>query len=297
MDYTAQRLRLRTPTGREVEIPAWRIERLEAEWTAPHVEADRRWAENRWDEARRKYAEAYAADKRAWVRQRILAQIVWCHRALEQFELAGDVFAQMVRYTPDTPYLDAIPLVWQSRHLPSSELERRAQVWLEVQNSPAVTLMGASWLLSGRDAGVARQRLQSLRSSPDRAIAALAQAQLWRQQVVTATEADLAQWQSTVEAMPPSLRAGPYYVLGKALGHHDRFEDAALAMLRVPILYPRHRMLAAEALIGAGQWLERLGQSGEAVRLYQETAMQYPGTDAAQLARQQMLRLSKPRTD
>jgi hypothetical protein len=202
----------------------------------------------------------------------------------------------MVRRVPDTPYLDAIPLVWQS-YLPSPGLERKARAWLESQDAPAVALMGASWLLSGRDALTARQTLEGLAASRNSSLAALAQAQLWRRQVVTATARDLSQWQTTVESMPEALRAGPYFVLGKALSHHDRFEAAALSVLRVPILYPQHRLLAAEALVGAGQWLERLGQTDEARRLYQEAAQDYANTTAAELARQQIARLSKVSTD
>lgn len=290
--YTAQKLQLRSNGGRTAALPSARIERIDSDWTPEQIQADQQLAAHQFRAALEPYGQAYQKEKRPWVRQRILAQIVWCYRSLGQFDRAGDVFAQLVREVPDTPYLEAIPLVWHS-YQPSPSLERRAEVWVESKTLPAVALMGASWLLSGRSGPTASQTLQRLRTDPDPSIAVLARTQLWRRQVVTATAGDVAAWQATIHRMPEQLRAGPYFVLGKALTQHERIEEAAVALLRPPILYPRHRMLAAEGLVAAGQLLEQLARPDNARRLYQEVASQYGTTMVADLARQQLARLSK----
>ena len=50
----------------------------------------------------------------------------------------------------------------------------------------------------------------------------------------------------------------------------DKPDEAALALLRIPILYPRERSLAAAALLTAGGCLERLQRPAQAATLYRE---------------------------
>jgi TolA-binding protein len=59
-------------------------------------------------------------------------------------------------------------------------------------------------------------------------------------------------------------------------------------MLRVPILFPHHHHLAAEALSEAARLLQSTGQTDGAQRLLQELIRDYPDTAVAQHARQQM---------
>jgi TolA-binding protein len=85
--------------------------------------------------------------------------------------------------------------------------------------------------------------------------------------------------------MSPPLRAGPYFLAGKALARHGRHEQAALALLRVPILYPEQRGLAAECLLLAAGQLKMLDSKAEAAALYRELKQAYPESpyaDAAQ---------------
>ena len=50
----------------------------------------------------------------------------------------------------------------------------------------------------------------------------------------------------------------------------QQWEPAALALMRIPILYPEQRALAAAALLQAARSLESLGRTDEARRLYRE---------------------------
>jgi tetratricopeptide (TPR) repeat protein len=212
------------------------------------------------------------------VRRRITAQIVWCEQACGQPVAAGEEFLILVRSDPETPYFACIPLAWLPAQ-PSPELEQAARGWLGRNELPAATLLGASHLMS-----TARPQaldcLKQLATSSDSRIAQLAIAQSWRAAVVTAGEDEVAGWERAIERMPEGLRAGPYYVLGSALLRQQRWERAALALMRVPILYPVDQSLAARCLLDAGSALERLGRPQQAVGLYRElTAMHAPPRD------------------
>jgi TolA-binding protein len=95
--------------------------------------------------------------------------------------------------------------------------------------------------------------------------------------------------------LPESLRAGPYYVLGLGLAAHDQHRRAAVALMRIPILFPRQEALAAEALLAAGRSLAGLDQIDEAARVYRELIAQHSTSTAAAEARQRLESLEEAR--
>jgi hypothetical protein len=121
-------------------------------------------------------------------------------------------------------------------------------------------------------------------------VAELAAAQLWRTQIVSATPEQVDRWRQSVRKFPPTVRAGPYYVIGRALARQGRHEQAALALMRVPILYSGERTLAAESLWGAAGQLKRLGATAESARLYRELAADYPESPLADAAGAELAR-------
>lgn len=296
LEYTGSRLRLRTSSGREATIPADRVQRIDSAWSKQHVEGNRLRSRGQFGEAIQQYALALRSENRNWVRQRIYSRITWCCRSLGDYDRAAEAFLFMVRDNPDTPYFDAIPLFWRP-YQPSLEFEQRAIQWTETTNFSAVALMGASWLHSGREGSTARQTLKRLQNDHDERVALMARTQLWRNEIVTVTENQLDAWRSTIGQIPSSLRAGPYFVLGRALAHQGRLDEAALALLRVPILYSHFRALAADALLAAGELLERTAQPVQARRLYGELLEKYPETAPAIRAQQHVFRLSSAGTD
>ena len=280
IDYTGRELQLQLPGGPKRTFPADQVVRIETEHGPQHVEADRRFAAGEFDGALALYVEARNREPRPWVRRQITAQIVWCYRALGQPERAGGEFLDVLfPADPDTPYFACIPLAWVPTQ-PSLAVEGTAAEWIRRDQVPAAVLLGASHLVSTTYRNTALERLNRLATDRDPRIALLAYAQTWRAAAVTADERQLDRWRATIERMPEALRAGPYYVLGRAEAHRDRWEAAALAWLRVPILYPEHRLLAARSLLDAGRSLERLGQSDQAVGLYRELVETYPKTPA-----------------
>jgi TolA-binding protein len=81
-------------------------------------------------------------------------------------------------------------------------------------------------------------------------------------------------------------------VIGQAWSAQGRADRAALAYLRVPILYSADRRLAALALLSAGRELEKIGQVPQAVSLYREVARDYAAAPAAAEARSRLEELS-----
>ncbi|MCH8923589.1 MAG: hypothetical protein IIA67_10635 [Planctomycetes bacterium] len=285
VNYTGKELQLRTSLGTIKRIAAARIVKVVTPLLDDHKAADALLARGKYAEALARYDAAGRKDGRQWMRRQIIAQKVWCHRALGQYDRAGEQFIILYHSDPTTALVDCVPLAWGAEPF-SRSLERRAGQWMAESESPIESLLGASHLLANatrRDEVL--ERLGRLATDRDLNIAALAQAQIWRSQVVTATPQQAAIWQRAIERMPEPLRAGPYYVLGRALARNKRFEEAALAYLRIATLYENNLTLSAAALLEAGGALESLSRHAEARDLYQQLAREHPQSQAAADAR------------
>lgn len=292
LDYTGKSLRLQQTSGLVRDYPAEKVIRIESRWTEPHRQADAALQQGDYALAIDRYRRALQAEtgaRHAWVRRKILAQLVWAYRAAGQAEKAGDYFAALAASDPATPYLACIPLAWAaSDTLP----EQKALKWLEDSEPAAVVLLGASHLLATQRRADALAALARLQGDEDPRIAQLATAQRWRAEVFRADANQTDRWEATIEKMDEPIRAGPYFVLAQALARQGRWEQAAAAYLRVPILYRRHRRLAAQSLVFAGRSLEQLGKSGDAARLYQEVIDDFGDTPAAAEAETLLARLA-----
>jgi tetratricopeptide (TPR) repeat protein len=266
--------------GVQRKYPGEQVVEINTNWTKEQTTADAIFARRQYNEALTQYLAAGRAEDRRWVRRKILSQMIRCYRELNQPVPAGDLFLALVKEDPATPYFDTIPLAWLPGE-PLPPLEQKARQWLTRDDQPVAVLLGASHLLSTVDRSAALDQLNRLAVGTDPRTALLAQAQIWRASYVTANPQQISTWLDRMDRFPETLRAGPYLTLGRALVHHQRFEDAATALLRVPILYPHERTLAAESLWSAGNSLEKLGQKAEAQRLYQELTVNYPETRRA----------------
>ncbi|MBN2218388.1 MAG: tetratricopeptide repeat protein [Pirellulales bacterium] len=291
LDFNGQELRLRHADGREQAIPADRVLDVESQYTNKQTEARRAWSEGRPDAAIALYQKALDAEQRRWVRRAIVREMVRCHRALGRTEQAGDLFLLLARDRPGVADWTVMPLAW-SVAAPSASLDRTARAWMAREDLPAAVLLGASHLLS-TDRAAATARLKRLAVDADGPLAQWAAAQLWRTEIVTADPPRTAAWRRAIQQMPEPLQAGPYYVLGRALARQGQLDEAALALLRAPILDPDNRSLAAAALVEAGSALEKLGRSRQAARLYREVLESHASTPQAAEARARWEALAK----
>ena len=289
-DYNGREIIIRTASGRETSLPADRVEEISTEYTEPHIDADALFAQRKFKEAFAKYKAALATEKRFWVQRQILASIAWCQRARGKAVDAAQAFLLIVKHDPDTPFYDAIPLVWRPGELPL-EVQRKATEYLRDETNSVAQLIGASWLLSDtaqRSAAIAK--LESLTESGEKRVAQLADAQLWRTQLVSAGSGEVHRWQSAIDRMPESLHGGPYYLLGQLLAKEKRYDDAALALLRPAILHAQDRSLASESLLAAGEALAAAGDKSQAAICWQELVRDYDDLPAAAAAKNLLAR-------
>lgn len=286
LDYTGEELTIRLPSGQEQRYPTSRIARVETPRLPEHQLALRLIDKHDYQSALAQLDEAYKLEERRWMRREILAQRVQCRTELGQLALAGAEFLVLVRSDPATQHFASIPLSWRPQ-TPAVDLENRARAWLQQRDSPVAVLLGASHLISLGHGGEVLDALRGLTLQADPRIAALAAAQTWRLRAAAATDRELEQWDAQIESMPPEVRGGPYYLLGQAFAQRQDWQRSALLLLRVALLYPYPRALAARSLADAASALERLGQADEAARLREELVRDYPDSlEATELRRQ-----------
>jgi len=291
VDWLGPELILRRSSGREERIPSDRVLNVDATWNEAHVQAEGLRNVGDLAAALVLFNQAIRSEERAWVRRRLLARIVECNAETGQIEQAGETFAALIQSDPQTPDFAVIPLNWGTVRT-TAGLESIAGRWLSAK-SASVKLLGASWLLSSAQRNQAVAALNRLASDPDARVAFLAKGQLWRTEVVTVTDASISKWQDVIRRMPEPLRAGPYFVVADALARREQPQQAALHWMRIPILYPQQRQLAAEALWGAANQLERIEQTPEALALYREIVSRHKDAPCAAQAEQRLLTAGK----
>jgi len=284
LDYNGRELQIELAGGGQQRYPSDRVLKVETQYGRDQTLAEAAFGRSEFDQAVALYRMALESEPRPWVRRQIAAGLVWSYQAVDQMQLAGETFLLLVRSDPQTPHFACIPLAWIASQ-PPGPLEQAARQWLGRQDLPAARLLGASHLLAPQARSAATEHLGQLTSDPDPRIALLAQAQLWRTKAATAAEPEIDLWEAAIGRMPEGLRGGPYYVLGLARAGRQQWEQASTALLRLPILYPHQRQLAARALVDAGRCLEKMGKQGESRRLYQEVIDRYPETASTAEAR------------
>lgn len=287
VDYTGEQLTIKLASGAERTYPGEQVVSIETERSADHVAADEARQRGDFRAATALYDRAVRSEQRRWTRRMLVAQLVGCYRLTQQWERAGDWFLLLLKDDPQTPYFDELPLAWIASQPPAG-LESKAGQWLE-SPLPAARLMAASHLLASAQRGPATAALKKLTLESDPRIALLAEAQLWRT-AAAAGERQLGEWETAIERLPSALRAGPYLVLGKAWLARGDAQQAALTLLRIPILHSNEPALAAEALWSAAQALEKTDGTS-AVTLYRELLRDHPEHPVGQQVRNRLEQL------
>jgi len=292
VDLLGTQLSFRSTTGSVENIPLEQVIEWRTTWPATKDQADTLLAEKKFVEAAAAYTRAREEESRTWARRQIMERIVECHAAAGNIVAAAEEFFALVASDPDTSAWEMAPLSWRTSDDPN--LPARAAQWLRDVRNPVRQLLGASWLLIGGQRAEAMTTLQALASGTNKRIATLAVIQLWRTRVVTSEPAEPAQWLAGLERLPSEVRPLGYFIAGEGLTRHNQPDQAALAYLRIPVLYPRQRALAAEALLAAGSQLEKMGRREQAASLYREVLTDHASQPAAAAARLRWEQLSAP---
>jgi len=266
VEYKGNALTLRSLSGRDTKIPSASIRRIEAEWLPDHQKADQFYEAGNYLQAVESYRAAFREEKRRWVQRRLLAKVVRCQTNTGREAEACKNFARLVSDDPDTVYFAAIPLTWQSKPTPPAVAQLVAP-WLNDSSNPAKQLMSASWLMvTNQDA---KRVLKELARNESVAVATLSLAQFWRTELVSLKEERIEFWKNHIVDMPPDLRAGSYYLLGLSYAKFDRWDDASLALLRLPTQFPDHVSLSVVALMKCGELMRKANRNEEAALCYQ----------------------------
>ncbi len=290
LDYTGRGLKIMLPGGREQIIPTDQIVDVQlGEPSTAQVGAHLAIAAGQFEKALSIYYKLLnsGSETRTWVQREIRAEMVECQRALERYDQAAAGFIRLLKDDPKTPYFRSIPLVWLGGVPFAPKTLKDANMWLS-SNQPSVRLLGASFLLTGPDRARATEELRRLRENPDAMLSNLATAQWLRTRILTAAPEDIELCQKVIKNLPAQLRSGPYYILGQLYVARQQYRQAAIALMHVPILFPKQQRLAAESLLTAGKSMGKSGLLDEAVRMYQEVISNYPKSIAAGEAKQRL---------
>lgn len=269
VDYRGDQLTLRSDSGTEMTIPSEQVVSIDATWRSEQIEGDQKFSNNDFSAAARAYSQAFSEESRRWVKRLLLSRVVRCQNNAGKHAEACKNFASLVADDEHTPYYDAIPLAWKVQQ-PSPTMEKLAQAWLMTNQPPVKQLMAASWLLPTTERASARRILTGLAKHSHPEIASLATAQSWRSRLMVVSDEQLAAWTRRTAKMQVRLRAGPYYVLGKAHQRRGETDQALLALMRLPTMYSANRSLAQAALVDSAMILEDIDQTSEAIRLYRQ---------------------------
>lgn len=289
-DFNGRRITIRVQSGVPLQsYPAEEVLNVSTYYTQQHREGMRALQAGDPGEARDLFDIALIREPRSWVQREIRAWLVRC--ALQQSDrvTAGLMFNEIVRSDAETRHWGVAPLIWAPEQV-GDALRESARDWLTARFEPA-RLLGASVLLLDPVFGdVARTELDRLTRSANRNVVELARSQEWRLRLTgeELSPRELDNWTDRIERLPESLRAGPYYLLGRAFALRGELEQAAAGYLWVPLVYNDDPLLSARAALDAANALSRLGRGDEAQSLYGELVEKYAWSPFAEEARSQL---------
>ncbi|MCA9076387.1 MAG: hypothetical protein KDA93_15265 [Planctomycetaceae bacterium] len=286
VDYTSKIISLHINDELPIRtFPADQVISVEAVQTEAHREGVTLYNTAEIDKAVGSFQQALEDESRKWVQCEILGWLVRCATRQRDRVTAATRYLQLVEIEPSPREAPLIPLVWDTAET-STSLRQNARTWLTSHNDVA-RLLGASVLLLEPAYGdVTCGTLRRIVTTGDETLEPLARAQLWRLRVTQdVTQDEFASWGHEIQRMPSTLRAGPYFVLGRTLVQQSEYDRAAAAFLWLTTVHRENEPLAAQATVYAGTALMRLGRADEARSLWQEVVSDWRWTPAAAEAR------------
>lgn len=218
-----------------------------------------------------------------WLKHHAGVQKCFCEQAAGQNLAALTTFLQLIGRGSSEPFLawEAAPLVW-GRGRANPILDQQFPTWIN-QGRPVEKLLAASYGLQlPQHAAAARKAMHELTGAPDRNIAALANAQLWRLETQV-SDTRLAEIEKQLQSIPVRLQSGPLLVVGRLKKMANQPRAAVADFLRIATLYPQQHHLVLLGLDQAyltlngledpqavlvGRWLkQRFPDSNQAVAI------------------------------
>ena len=291
VDLKGDTLTLKLGSGRETSIPFARVQKVDADWSATHAAANEKYQQHDYAAALTLYRRSFNTEKRAWVKRRLLERVIWCYRNTGKDADACRMFERLIKEDPNTPYLACIPLLWPTKQCPT-DVKAIVASWLRNEQPATKRLVAASWLLVN-NRSQAMSALRELGKDPSKSISSLAVAQLWRAELLTLKESRLSWWQEQLESTPAELRAGSYYLLGKSLAKFGQQDEATLAFLRVPTMFPDAVSLGQMSLAEGGAILQSQNHRQEAINAFQSSLELDANSSLGRAAKSALAELTK----
>jgi len=289
-NFNRRKLQIVLPSGQRRTIDAKKVVGIDTRRTPGHRAARLAAANQQYAKASRGYFRLLenGSEDRDWVQREIRYELVLALAGEGKYGLAAREFSKL--WASDCPpsYFSAIPLVWTGGFVCSPQTETIAEGWLHSQ-SDVERLMGASLLIGSGKTEDATKTVRELAQTATNPVAALALCQSLRPRVPKATEEYIRICRQAIDRLDPTFRDGPYYILGRLYAAKGQHEKAAVAAMRVPILFQNPR-LAAESLLTAGKSMIKSGLIEDGHRIYEELISSYPQSKAAEEARREMKR-------
>lgn len=222
--------------------------------------------------------------ERTLFQQEARARLICCYFQTNRPEDGLSTFLEMLRQTPDSPYVLSFP--WQHGFKlrdPSALLSLVARHASAVPIAPALK----AWILlaSGKSAE-GQSEVSSLTVSRDIALKELGII-LQLRLLFEAKKYDecIKLTDEKMTALRDPARAWAYYWRGRCYFEKGDYTRAALDQLRVGTLYRASGPLAGDSLYWAGQCFEKMGRNDRAKREYTDAAVHFPAAVSAALAR------------
>jgi len=206
-----------------------------------------------------------------WQLRVILSEMVESCSALGKPHIAGTVFTSLAKENPPQLLLATIPIPWGEMAMSEvdlSKIQPLSEGWI-TQDSEALQLLGASWLLSGTRRSFAIETLEQLsKNAKSPLINAYARAQLWR----TVPPAEILsdrypKWLADRDKLLLPLQAGPTMLLAERLSQAGQPNLAIPEWLRIATMHGDRYHLAIKAIAKASEALRVAGRKEEADRV------------------------------
>lgn len=254
---------------REQKIALSRIAELDIARSEDDEQGRLRLASGQIESAKEFFEKALAKENIAWRQRELEGLLAQCEFSSGEIDAAGKRLAPFLKSEPDSRLLAFLPIPWADSFKAPSQANLSAWAGDE---TPALKLMAASWMLGGEKRKEAKAQLERLAEGPSKRIACLAEAQLWRLRLPTATELDSQRWLERVSGFPEDLQAGPSFVAAQAASRNKLHWKAAEAWMRIALLHPLQASLASESQFLAARELQSSGANADAIVLYDRIA-------------------------
>ena len=263
-------------SGRARQVDADQVIEIQTTWPETYQVAMEMLQQKRFADAVGPLQTAINSETRPWAQRAMAGKLIECYLATGNEGLAVDEFVAITRADPQTRFYNLAPLPWVST-MSNTGVTGNAGAWMESTN-PVERLMGSAWSLAGPQRNSAITVLKDLAGNGNASIAALAKSQLWRTESVSAKPDKVRRWRAELQAMPTAVRAGAYLMLADAQARNQMEEQAAINLMRIPILYPEQHGLAAAALYRCAQLRQNAGHLDESRTLWTEIERNYRNT-------------------